>query len=41
MKICVYKIILFSIANKNFPGPGQYNLPSIFDRNRKDKLPLN
>jgi hypothetical protein len=27
--------------SNNIPGPGQYNLPSVFDKNRKFKYALN
>lgn len=26
---------------KQFPGPGTYNLPTIFTKNKKTKIPLN
>jgi len=26
---------------KSFPGPGTYNLPSVFDKRRKNRVPLN
>jgi hypothetical protein len=30
-----------NIAVRNFPGPGTYSLPSVFDKKRKYKVPLN
>jgi hypothetical protein len=29
------------ITSSKYPGPGEYNLPSIFDKNRKYKYALN
>jgi hypothetical protein len=36
--ICKIKINLENII---FPGPGAYNLPSVFDSKRKYKVPIN
>jgi hypothetical protein len=39
---CKYLFITNNILAKyNFPGPGSYNLPSVFDKTRKNKVPLN
>lgn len=33
---------IFQFSGKNFvPGPGTYNLPSVFDKKRRMKIPLN
>jgi hypothetical protein len=33
--------LVIKLAMRLNPGPGTYNLPSVFDRNRKTKIPLN
>ncbi len=33
--------ILFNLLELNVPGVGSYNLPSIFDKKKRTKPPLN
>jgi hypothetical protein len=33
--------LLLIIDTRSIPGPGTYNLPSVFDKTRKYRVPLN
>jgi len=41
VKIPVFFKILLNLVTKQFPGPGTYDLPSVFDKTKRNKQPLN
>ena len=41
VKIYLFLPKYFLGPRKIVPGPGAYNIPSVFDKNRKYRVPLN
>jgi hypothetical protein len=39
--MAVIKYFFLFLGKNCVPGPGSYNLPSVFDKKRKMKVPLN